>query len=151
MFKDGRSIPTNEARRRARDKLLVETKKQVMKESRMIERTRSALMRETRAGAKELRLLDEMKKMRQDKDRRIMEVLRQNFGATDDDLCDRCAAERTQEGRTKAKPRDRSVSPRLETKIKEGETKRRTYNNLMNVMEECTGKVDRLLKDSFSC
>ena len=50
---------------------------------------------------------NEMKKMRQEKDSTIKEVLRQNFGATDNDLCDRCAAERTQDGRTKAKPKDR--------------------------------------------
>ena len=113
MLEDGSSNPIHEARRRARDKLMVDTKKQVMKESRMMERTRSALMREIRAEAKELRLIDKIKKMRQEKDSRNEKVHRQNFGATDSELSDRCAAERMQEGRTKPKPKDRSVSSRL--------------------------------------
>ena len=63
----------------------------------MIETTRSALMREIRAGARGARLIDDMKKMRKEKDSRIEEVLRQNFGATNNDLCNRCAVERMQD------------------------------------------------------
>ena len=40
-----------------------ETRKQVIKESRLIEMIRSPLMRVIRSGAKELRLKDEMKMM----------------------------------------------------------------------------------------
>ena len=99
-------------------------------------------------GAKELRLIDKMKKMRHEKDSRIEDVLRQISGATDEDLWDRCAAGRTEKGKGQAKPKDRSVSPRLETKIEEGKTKERTYKNVVNVREENTGKVDGLLKEA---
>ena len=51
----------------------METKKQVINESRMMERMKSALMREIRAGAKEIWLFNEMMTMRQEKDSRIEE------------------------------------------------------------------------------
>ena len=55
VLPDGTSIPIKEWRRReARDEIQRETKKPVMKESRILERTRCALMREIRSGAKEL-------------------------------------------------------------------------------------------------
>ena len=70
-----------------------ETRKQVIKESRLIEMTRSPLMREIRSGAKEIRLMDKMKMMRQEKDSRIKEVLRQIFGAMNDKSFNRCILE----------------------------------------------------------
>ena len=90
-----------------------ETRKQVIKESRFIEMTRSPLMREIRSGAKELRLMDKMKMMRQEKDSRIKEVLRQIFGAMNDDRCNRCILE----DRGAATPRSRSVSPSRPTRM----------------------------------
>ena len=71
VLEDGSCISIHEAMRRARDKVFVETKNQVIRESRMMERTRSALMREIRVEAKELRLITEMKKVRHEKDSRI--------------------------------------------------------------------------------
>ena len=44
-------------------------------------------------GAKELRLIDEMKKMRHEKDSRIEEVLHQISRAMNNDRCDRCISE----------------------------------------------------------
>ena len=41
----------------ARDDLLRETRRQVKKESRLLERTRSALIREINTGAREMRLM----------------------------------------------------------------------------------------------
>ena len=64
-----------------------------MKESRILERTRFALMREIKSGAKELRLLDAMKIMRKKKDSRIEEVLHQISRAMNNDRCDRCISE----------------------------------------------------------
>ena len=52
-------------------KLMAETKKQVRKETRMLERTKVALIKEIREGAKKLRLLDEMKRLRHKKEKRI--------------------------------------------------------------------------------
>ena len=65
----------------ARDVILRETKRQVIKESRILERTRSALMREIRSGATEFQPMDVMKVMRQEKDNRIEQVLQQISGA----------------------------------------------------------------------
>ena len=46
--KDESTTPINEARGRARDKILVETKTPVRKETRMMERTKAALVKEIR-------------------------------------------------------------------------------------------------------
>ena len=127
----------------------METKRQARKETRVMERTKAALIKEIREGAKELRLLDEMRRLRHAKDKRIEKVRRHNFKATDTDLCNWCTVERMQEGRTKAKPRYRLVSSRLETRIEAGETKEMTYRNVLNVMEERITKVDRLMKEAL--
>ena len=111
MLPDGTSILIQEWRRReARDEILRESRKQVMKDSMMLERTRSALMREIRSGAKELRLMEKMKIMRQEKDSRIEEVLHQISGAISNDRC-------ISEDRGTVRPRRRSVCPRMETKM----------------------------------
>ena len=52
----------HKTRRKARDDLLDETKRQAKNETRVMERTRAALIREIREGAKKLRLFDEMKR-----------------------------------------------------------------------------------------
>ena len=70
-------------------------------------------MREIRFVAKELRLIDEMKMMRQEKDSRINEVLCQIFGATNDDRCKPCIFG----DRGTARPRSRSVSPSRPTRM----------------------------------
>ena len=49
-----------------------------------------------REGADELRLLDELKRMCHEKDRRNEEVLEKNFGDMEVDLCNRCSEESTQ-------------------------------------------------------
>ena len=90
-----------------------------------------------------------MKRMRQNKDMRIEEVLGPNFGAIDNDLCNRCAAERMQDGRTMARPMYRLVSSRMETRIEAGEMKEMTYKNVMNLRKEAITKVDRLMKEAL--
>ena len=77
------------------------------------------------------------------------EVLRQNFKASDSDLCNRCAEERMQEGRIKVKSWSRSASPILETRIEVGETQEMTCRNILNVKEKPVTKVDRLIKDAL--
>ena len=114
-----------------------------------MEREKNTLIREIWEGAKELRLFDEMKRLRNVKDKRMEEVLRQNFQATDSDFCDRCVEERMKEGRIKVKSRSRSASPRLETSIEGGETQKMTYRNVLNVREEPVTKVDRLMKEAL--
>ena len=73
---------------------------------RVMERTKAALIWEIREGAKELRYFDEMKRLRNIKNKRIEEVLMQNFQATNSDLYDRCTEERMQ----RAGPRSGSDS-----------------------------------------
>ena len=77
----------------ARDDILRETKKQVMKESKMLERTKLALMREIHAGAQEVRLMDEPKMKKVEKNNRINKLVQDIAGAEEDDRCNRCRAE----------------------------------------------------------
>ena len=58
------------------------TKRQAKKETRVMERTKGALTRDIR------------------EDKKIEEVRRQNFQASNYDLCDRCTAERLKEDRS---------------------------------------------------
>ena len=90
-----------------------------------------------------------MKRLRNVKDKRMEEVLRQNFQAIDLNLCDRCAEERMQEDPIKVKSRSRSASPRLETRIEAGETQELTYRKILNIREEPTTKVDRFMNDAL--
>ena len=75
---------------------MAETKKQVRKETRVLEMTNIALIGENREGAEELRLLEELKRIQREKDKRTEEVLKKNFGDTEDDLCDRYSEEGNQ-------------------------------------------------------
>ena len=107
-----------------------------------MERTKAALIREIREGAKELIIFDKMRKLKTIKGKRIEEDLRQNFQETDTDLCDQCTADqRRKEDRTRRGARSRSVYPRLETRIEMGETREMTYRNVLNVRERPSPKV----------
>ena len=78
------------------------------------------------------------------------DVLRQNFRATacNSDLCHWCAEDWIQEDSHKVRLRSRSASTNLETRIETGETQETTYRNILNIREEPTTKVDRLLKEA---
>ena len=91
-----------------------------------------------------------MKRLRNVKDKRMEDVLRQNFQATacDSDLCDRCAEEWIQEDSHKVRSRLRSASPNLETRIEPGDAQETTYRNILNIRQEPTTKMDRLLKEA---
>ena len=89
-------------RREARDDLLRETRKQVKKESKMLEKTKSALMREINTGANEIRLIA----------MRLQEIT----GTLTEEQCNWCISE------VKGFMRQwsRLGSPKMETRIREG-------------------------------
>ena len=77
--KVGCTTPMHEARRRAREELLAEANRKVRKEARIMEMTKAALMKEIQEGVRDFRVIDKIKRMRQDEDMRIEECVRQNF------------------------------------------------------------------------
>ena len=59
--------------------------------------------------------------------------------------------ESKQGGRTRENTRFRSASPRPETGAEEGATKKVMYRDILNIREEPTTKVDRLMKEAMGC
>ena len=61
-----------------------------------------------------------------------------------DNRCDQCITD----GIVPMRYRARSSSPKMKTRIQEGKTLDKTYKNVMNLKDEYTGRVERLLKEA---
>ena len=100
-----------------------ETRGQVKKELRILERTRSALIREISMGAWEMRLMGvRLYKMTE---------------PIQDDCCD----QRISDGKVPMRHRGRSSSPKMKTRIQDGKTLDETDKKVMNLKDEYAGRI----------